>query len=106
MKIDDDDNSDAEKVAMSSGTTLVAPFLLLCFMAGETAGERGSVRPPDECGDPQLISQSYEGYDGTMVEIVDGDTLVVDIHGWEIEDERLSARLLLVTHSTPHAPPL
>ncbi len=72
---------------MSPGTTWVAPFLLLCFMAGETAGERGRVRPPDECGNPQLISQSYEGYDGTVVEVVDGDTLVVDIDGWEIEEE-------------------
>ncbi len=72
---------------MSSGTTWATPFLLLCFMAGETAGERGRVRPPDECGDPKLISQSYDGYDGTVVEVVDGDTLVVDIRGWEIEEE-------------------
>ncbi len=70
---------------MRSGVTWVAPFLLLCFIAGETAGERGRGRPPDECGDPRLSSQSYEGYEGTVVEVVDGDTLVVDIRIREIE---------------------
>ncbi len=70
---------------MSSGTPWVAPYLLLCFIAGETAGERGRERLPDECGDPRRSSQSYEGYDGTVVEVVDGDTLVIDIHIREIE---------------------
>ena len=56
---------------MSPGMKRVAPFLLLCLIAGETAGEQGRERPPDECGDPRRISQSYEVYEGTVVEVVD-----------------------------------
>ncbi len=48
---------------MSSGTTWVAPFFLLCFMAGETAGERGRVRILLQGGHPidENVEQLEQG---------------------------------------------
>lgn len=72
---------------MKSRGAWLLSFLLLCFCVSETAGEGDVERPPDECGDPRLISQGYRVEEGTVVEVVDGDTLVVDIHGQESELE-------------------
>jgi len=48
--------------------------------SGEAADPHGSVlRPPDECGDPRMISQAYEGRVGTVVSVSTGDTAVVEI---------------------------
>ncbi len=100
-----------KEVAASSGIRWLCVVLLLCFIAGETAGERGRERPPDECGDPRRISQSYKVYEGTVVKVVDGDTLVVDIRGREIEFEGVTYTSSLSGRTTVQlvcldAPPL
>ena len=81
---------------MSPSMTWVPPLLLLCFSAVETVDEPGRERSPDECGDPRRISQSYEVYESTVVEVVNGGTLVVDIHRRVVEFEG-------VTYTPPRA---
>jgi endonuclease YncB( thermonuclease family) len=41
------------------------------------------LRPPDECGDPRLISQAYEFRTGTVVSVSTGDTAMVEVRGGE-----------------------
>ena len=38
----------------------------------------GPVRPPDECGDPARVSQSYALARGKVVEVAGGDRIAVD----------------------------
>ena len=48
--------------------------------SGKAADPQGPVlRPPDECGDPRMISQAYELRIGTVVSVSEGDTAVVEI---------------------------
>ena len=72
----------------------LVPLILLCFVAFKTAGEQDfredDERRPDECGDPRQISQGYRVYESTVIEVVDGDTLVVDTLGYGSEWEAVA----------------
>lgn len=54
--------------------------LVLCVAAlvGPTMADESNVHEADPCGDPRLESQAYASAEGTVVEVLDGNTLVVD----------------------------
>lgn len=72
---------------------LLAACLLGTILAAAptSASDR---RPPDECGDPAKVSQSYRYLPGTVIEVIDGDTLVVDLHKLNFDEEDAFDRLV------------
>jgi hypothetical protein len=64
------------------------PVLLLpaCFAIAQSAGQENHVLQADECGDPGQISQIYKVCAGRVVEVPDGDSLVIDLRGCEVKE--------------------
>ena len=66
------------------GMSLSSLLLLIGFSsaAADPAPEfnlEAFARAADECGDPRAISQAYESFRGTVLEVTEGDTIVVKI---------------------------